>query len=77
MPSVKDSSVMDRSQLTPASPPALMPVGSIVPDASLQMSPFFHASLPATTATYDLLSRQYYRNSRIPQTRLLPAGKTT
>jgi hypothetical protein len=77
MPSVKESSTIDRSRISPALAPTLAPQAgpsAVVADASLQMSPFFHASLPVTAATYDSLTRQYYRNSSLPQTRLLPAG---
>lgn len=77
MPSAQASSYMDRSRITPASTPtpAVTPgPNSPVADVSQQMSPFFHAALPSRAATYDSLSRQYYRNDAVPTTRLLPAS---
>jgi hypothetical protein len=77
MPSVRDSSRIDMSQLTPANAPQAQAMGGPLapaPDASLQMSPFFHAALPSSAATYDSLVKQFYRNSAVTTTRLLPAG---
>jgi hypothetical protein len=80
MPSVKNSQATNArmNQLQPtAAAPAAMPAqgpAAVVPDPTLQMSPLMHCSLPASAATFDTFAKQYYRNSTVPQTRLLPAG---
>lgn len=81
MPSVKQSIATSSrmQQLQPAGPgAAAAPQGpaAVVPDPSLQMSPLMHCSLPASASTYDTFAKQFYRNSTVPQTRLLPAGGT-
>jgi hypothetical protein len=80
MPTVKDSLATPSrmNQLQPAAnAPAAMPAQgpvAVVPDPTLQMSPLMHCSLPASASTFDTFAKQYYRNSQVPQTRLLPAG---
>lgn len=77
MPTIRQSANFDRSQLTPA--PIAQPMNapgpnSIVPDTSLTMSPFMHAAMPVSASTFDSLTRQFYRSSSIPTSRILPVS---
>jgi hypothetical protein len=78
MPTIAQSANISRRGLTPAGAPGAQPImtkpiaNTIVPQASTQMSPFMHCSMPVIAATYDSLSRQFYGNPRVPVTRILP-----
>lgn len=78
MPSVNQS-IATPARMNQLQPAAVAPASTpgpaaAVPDPSLQMSPLMHCSLPASASTYDTFAKQFYRNSTVPQTRLLPAG---
>lgn len=73
MPTIKQSASASRAGLTPAD--AMMPqpaATTIVPSSWSQMSPFMHCAMPTVASTYDSLSRQFYGNTRVPNTRILP-----
>lgn len=72
MPTIEQSAKVDMSKLAPMKPEAEVGPSSIVADPNTQMSPFMHAAMPVSASTYDSLSRQFYGNSRVPITRLLP-----
>lgn len=74
MPTIAQSSKYDPAQLgDPVQPSGPAPgVSTVVPDENTLRSAFMHCSMPVMASTYDSLARQFYGNSRIPVTRILP-----
>lgn len=78
MPSIHESQGVDRTSLRPtASTPTL---GNLPPDENMGTSvrsPFMLSSMPEVAASGDLLGRQFYNGSRVPQQRILPTTRRT
>lgn len=80
MPTIRQSSLVDRSRMQPAEPPQsamhhlpTQPVVAPAPDNTLVVSPFMQGSLPPQASGADVYTRQFYRRTGGPrQRRFMP-----
>ena len=75
MPSIADSSRMDRGRIQAVATPIVRTGGELsAPPEESPTSPFFRSSLPPMAASFDLYHRQFRSTTTLTTTRILPVN---
>lgn len=77
MPSLRQSRQVSTRNYTPVDPAPMQAPAMATPTPEQnrqQISPFLHSSLPVYVSGSDVLQRQFYGSSNLPQHRTLPAS---